>query len=105
MEKSYKLSAYKIYWAEFFPTTGRVVTKQDQKVLGARLTHMNMETYRKHFASKHDAIEFLTNFSGKLSKRYKVMLFSDKQMSMAKQENGYRIPYTDEQKKEVYYVG
>jgi hypothetical protein len=99
------LSAYKIYWAEFIPTTGRVVTKRDQKALGARLTHMNMETYRKPFSSKQEAIEFLANFSGKLSKRYKVMLFSDKQMSMAKQENGYRIPYTDKQMKEVYYVG
>lgn len=105
MEKSYKLSAYKIYWAEFIPTTGRVVTKQDQKALGATITHMNMRTYRKLFASKQDAIEFLTNFSGKLSKRYKVMLFSDKQLIMAKPDDGYRIPYTDKQMKEVYYVG
>lgn len=60
---------------------------------------------RLHFADKQKAIDFLTTFSGKLDKRYKALLFTDKQFSMAKREDNFAIPYTQKQLKEVYFVG
>ena len=99
------LSPYKIMWAEFTPTTGRVVTKHDQKVLGAITALRRQKYYRRHFASKQQALEFINTFSSKLNKRYMVRLFTDKQFGMAKQKDGYAIPYTKKQLAEVYYVG
>ena len=99
-------SSYTIYWAEFTPVTGRVVTKHDRKQLG-EICNIGTKTkyYRKHFPSKEDAIRFLKSFDKKLDKRYMVRLFTDKQFGMAKEEDGYAIPYTSKQREEVYYVG
>lgn len=102
------LSAYKIYWAEFTPVTGKFVTKKDIaaiKGFSDRYIGRYNTYYRHHFASKERALEFIKNFDKKLSKRYKVRLFTDKQFGMAKQENGYAIPYTKKQLAEVYYIG
>jgi len=102
-----EVSAYKIWWAEFTPTTGRFVTKHDNKVISGRI--INLGIYQKrillHFPSKEKAIEFISTFSKKLDKRYAIRLFTDKQFSMANQENGYTIPYTKKQLNEIYYVG
>ena len=100
-----EFSPYKIYWAEFTPTTGRVVTQHDQKALGAIQVWRGQKNYRRHFASKEKALEFVNKFDKKLDKRYQVRLFTDKQFGMAKQENGYAIPYTKKQLAEVYYIG
>lgn len=101
-----KTSAYKIYWAEFTPTTGKVVTKHDRKQFGEVLcNYTGAKTYRKHFPNKEAALDYVKNFDKKLDKKYMVRLFTDKQFSMAKQENGYAIPYTQKQLDEVYYVG
>lgn len=99
------LSAYKIYWAEFFPTTGRFVTQKDIKALGDNPRGKHFKTYRKHFPSKEKAIQFIFGFNKKLSKRYRVLLCTDKQFGMAKQETGYAIPYTLKQLAEDYYIG
>lgn len=102
------LSAYKIYLAEFTPTTGKYITKSDIATIEGyadRYTGRYNTNYRKHFASKERALEFINNFNKKLSKRYMVRLFTDKQFGMAKQENGYAIPYTKKQLEEVYYIG
>ena len=102
------LSAYKIYWAEFTPVTGKFVTKKDIAAIQGysdRYIGRYNKNYRKHFASKERALEFINNFNKKLSKRYMVRLFTDKQFGMAKQENGYAIPYTKKQLAEVYYIG
>lgn len=101
-------SAYKIYWAEFTPVKGKYITKKDIAVIQGnsdRYIGRYNTNYRKHFASKDRALEFIKNFDKKLSKRYMVRLFTDKQLGMAKQENGYAIPYTKKQLEEVYYVG
>ena len=103
-----QLSPYKVYWAEFTPVTGKFVTKKDvatiQGYSDKYIGRYNIY-YRRHFASKEKAIEFITNFNKKLSKKYMVRLFTDKQFGMAKQENGYVIPYTKKQLKEIYYIG
>lgn len=104
--KTLELSPYKIYWAEFIPMTGLYVTKKDIAALGEKFYRgIHNKTYRKHFPSKEKAIAFVTNFNGKLSKRYKVLLCTDKQFGMTKQEEGYAIHYTKKQLQEVYYVG
>lgn len=100
-----EISAYKIYWAEFTPTRGMVVTKHDQKALGEVVPLIGAKNLRKHFASKKKAVDYINTFSKKLDKRYMVRLFTDKQFSMARQEDGYAIPYTKKQFSEVYYVG
>ena len=102
------LSAYKIYWAEFTPVTGKYITKKDIATIQGyadRYIGRYNTNYRKHFASKERALEFINNFNKKLSKRYMVRLFTDKQFGMAKQETGYAIPYTKKQLAEVYYIG
>lgn len=103
-----RFSAYKIYWAEFTPVTGKYITKKDIATIQGhadRYIGRYNTNYFKHFASKERALEFINNFNKKLSKRYMVRLFTDKQFGMAKQENGYAIPYTKKQMEEVYYVG
>lgn len=103
-----KISPYKVYWAEFTPVTGKYVTKKDIATIRGyndRFIGRYNKNYRHHFPSKECAIEFINGFNKKLSKRYMVHLFTDKQFSMAKQENGYAIPYTKKQLEEVYYVG
>ena len=108
MKNQTSLSPYKIYWAEFTPVTGKFITKKDIAAIRGycnRYVGRYNTYYRQHFPSKEKAVEFITNFNKKLSKRYMVRLFTDKQFGMAKQENGYAIPYTKKQLREVYYVG
>ena len=105
---SNNLSPYKVYWAEFTPTTGKYVTKKDIATIqgySSRYDGRYNKNFRKHFASKERALEFITTFSKKLSKRYMVRLFTDKQFGLACQENGYAIPYTKKQMQEIYYIG
>ena len=104
---SITLSPYKIYWAEFTPVTGKYITKKDIAAIQGSDRYIGRynTNYRKPFASKERALEFINNFDKKLSKRYMVRLFTDKQFGMAKQENGYAIPYTKKQLAEVYYIG
>ena len=101
------LSSYRIYWAEFTPVTGKYVTKKDIAAIKGNAFYVGKynTNYRQHFPSKEKALEFISNFDKKLSKRYSVRLFTDKQFGMAKPENGYAIPYTQKQLNEVYYVG
>lgn len=102
------LSAYKICWAEFTPITGKYISKKDITAIEGHIDRYigsHNTNYRKHFASKERALEFINNFNKKLSKPYMVRLFTDKQFGMAKQETGYAIPYTKKQLEEVYYIG
>lgn len=98
-------SAYRVFWAEFFPAYG-VVTKHDRKQLGEIMTdYKSPKTYRRHFPSKAKAVEFLTNFDKNLDKSYTVRLFSDRQFSLAKESEDYRIHYTRKQWIESYEIG
>ncbi len=101
-----ELSAYRIFWAEFFPAYG-VVTKHDRKQIDGFSGMMgnSPKTYRKHFASKEKAVEFLKNFNKPLDKSYTVRLFTDRQFGLAKQSEGYRIHYTRKQWAETYEIG
>ncbi len=100
-------SAYTIYWAEFTPTVGKYVTKADIiKIKGYDDGYIGRyNTYfRKHFPSKAAALEFIKSFGKKLSKRYAVRLFTDKQYGMITREKD-AVPYTRKQLAEVYYIG
>ena len=97
------LSPYKIVWVEFIPFYG-YVTQHDQKQLGAIETFSKRKTYRECFQNKDVAINFLRSFSKKLDKSYRCLISTDKQFGMAKEENNYKIQYTDKQKKEVFYL-
>lgn len=97
-------SPYKVIWAEFFPAYG-IVTKHDRKQFGDILCLGRKKTYRKHFANKSAAYEYICTFNKKLDKPYIVRLFTDKQFSLAKEADGYAIPYTNKQYAETYRIG
>lgn len=109
IKKYSEFSPYKVYWAIFTPTTGKVVTKKDEKTLSGHsyVTKAKaMKYYAKHFNTKEDALEFIQNFNGKLENKYKVRLLTDKQFGMTKTTVS-ELPeflFTDKQLKEVYYI-
>lgn len=104
--KTTVLSKYRICWAEFFPSHG-LVTKHDRKQIDGivGLPGKSPKTYRKYFSSKEKAVEFLTGFNKTLDKPYTVRLFTDRQLSLANQSDGYRIHYTRKQWAETYDIG
>lgn len=104
-QKDIFINPYKIIWVEFFPTKGEYVPRGDRKLLGdTLLLGSKVKTYRKWFVSKEKALMFLENIRGKLSQQYKCLLSTDKQFGMAKEKDGYVIPYTKKQLAEAYYV-
>lgn len=46
----------------------------------------------------------MRNFRKRLDKNYRCYISSDKQFGMAREENGYKIPYTEKQLKEVFIL-
>ena len=104
MEKNeFKLSPYKFIWVEFFPNKG-FVTMHDQRVFGASFPTPRLKTYRKPFGNKDAALAFINRFFKKLDKSYTCLLSTDKQYGMAKESEGYAIPYTKKQLEEKYYI-
>ena len=97
------LSPYKIVWVEFFPSQG-YVTKHDQKLLGALDAIEKLRTFKMCYPNKEAAINFIHTFNKRLDKNYKCLISTDKQFGMATEENGYKIPYTEKQKEEVYIL-
>lgn len=98
------LNRYKTTWAEITPTSG-IVTRHDQKAFGQVMIYRNLQTLRKWFVNKEDAVNYVTNFNKRLDKSYTVRFFTDKQFSMAKESENYRIEYTQKQLQEVYTIG
>ena len=100
-----EFSPYKVTWVELIPNTG-IVTKHDRKIFGEFLPAGKERTHRKHFPSKEDAISWIKNFdASRLDKAYTCYLFTDKQFSLAKAENGLAIPYTRKQLENPYTLG
>lgn len=104
-----EFSPYKVHWAIFTPTTGKVVTKKDEKTLSGHsyVTKAKaMKYYAKHFATKKEALEFIQNFNGKLENKYQVRLLTDKQFGMTKITVGElpEFQFTEQQAKEIYYI-
>lgn len=93
-------SPYKITWIEIRPMTGRTVTAADARKMRNVCVHRNGFGYA-HFPNKKSALEWL-HTERKLSKKYEARLFTDKQFGMAKEENGYAIPFTTKQYNEVF---
>lgn len=102
MTQNITLSAYQITWIEIRPTSGRKVTLSDAKKMGRVSIHRNGYGYT-HFANKERALAWLEEQSNKhYSKGYEARIFSDKQFGMAKESNGYAIPFTSQQLANVY---
>lgn len=104
-----KNSPYKVHWAIFTPTTGKVVTKKDEKTLSgySYVTKAKaMKYFAKHFNTKEEALEFIQNFNGKLENKYQVRLLTDKQFGMTKITVGElpSFPFTKQQANEIYYI-
>lgn len=100
-----EFSPYKVTWVELIPNTG-IVTKHDRKIFGEFRPSGKERTHRKHFPSKEDAISWIKNFdASRLDKSYTCYLFTDKQFSLAKAENGFAIPYTTKQRNTPYTLG
>lgn len=98
------LNPYQITWVEFRATTG-IATKADcLKINVTDNRGLNKRAFYRHFPSKEQAIDFLTSFNKKLDKCYECRLFTDKQFGMRKEEEGYRIPFTENQLNEVYFI-
>lgn len=99
------MSKYNSWWAEFTPTTG-IVTLHDRRLLGdIMLLGNKAKRYRKYMGSKEDAIRFVKSFNKRLDKRYEVRFFTSAQFGLAKEKDGYAIPFTSKQLEEVYYIG
>lgn len=104
MEKSIKLSPYKVYWVELTPSEG-IVTKHDRRLFGDTYQRGTEKRHRKHFPSKQEALDWLANFDAtRLDKSYSCCLFTDKQFSLAKAEYNFAIPFTTKQRNEVYHL-
>ena len=104
MEKSIKLSPYKVYWVELVPNKG-IVTKHDRRLFGDTYPRGTEKRHRKHFPSKQEALDYLANFDAtRLDKSYTCRLFTDKQFCLAKAEDNFAIPFTTKQRNEVYHL-
>lgn len=95
------LSPYKIVWVEFKPKRG-YVTRHDQKQFGAMLTIPKINKHYRWFTNKDEAVKYLTSFRKPLDKEYTCLICTDKQYGLAEASNNYEIPFTEEQRKEVY---
>ena len=95
------LSPYKIVWVEFTPKKGYVTT-HDQKQFGAMLTIPKINKHYRWFTNKDEAVKYLTSFRKPLDKEYSCLICTDKQYGLAEPGNNYEIPFTEEQRKEVY---
>lgn len=104
-QKNKEFSAYRICWAEFIPMAGRCVTVKDIRALNVYAHGIHHKTFRMHFATKENAVQFIKRFDRKLTKRYKVLLCTDRQFGLARMEDGYEIKYTKKQIREALYVG
>lgn len=102
MTHNISLSSYRITWVEVRPTSGRKVTIADAHKMGYISIHRNGYGYI-HFSSKERAAAWLEEQKGKtFSKHYEARMFTDKQFGMAKQSEGYAIPFTARQFANVY---
>ena len=102
------LSPFKIYWAEFTPVDGKIATLKDIYAINGS-AHKYIGRFHANclrwFGSKARALDFIQTFNKKLSKKYMVRLFTDKQFGMTKIAEGEEIPYTKKQLVKVYFIG
>lgn len=94
------ISSYKTVWVEFIPKSGKV-TAHDQKAFGAFTIVKNAKTFRNVFVSIEAAKQYVRNFNKVLDTEYSVLYSSDKQFGMAKESEGFAIPYTKQQLSDV----
>lgn len=103
--KAEELSAYVITWAEIVPTRGKYVPMCDQRHLGVIVPCRREERVFKHFPNIDKARAWVARVDGgRLSKRYEVRFFTDKQFGMRSREDGYKVPYTKKQFEKVTII-
>ena len=109
MNENKEWSAYKLCWVEYRAVEGKV-KKTDAKILSksgqlASVSFYTPDRLYDHFPSREKAEEWVSMINKeKLSKKYEVRFFTDKQYSLAKKENGYAIPFTSKQEKEMFVI-
>jgi len=106
MENSINLNPYKVTWVEFRATKG-IVTKHDKRVM--HVQGCTKHRFYKFFGSKQNAVDFLNDDLtkrdfAKLDKSYECRILTDKQYSLAKEENGYKIEFTEHQENEMIVI-
>lgn len=100
---------YRVTWVEFRPESG-IATKADIRKLDSFVPRygsacdIHTGCHYKWFACKTDAVNFLQNFSKKLSKRYECRLFTDKQFGDRNEKDGHKVHFTKKQENEVFYI-
>lgn len=66
------------------------------------LTIPKINKHYRWFTNKDEAVKYLTSFRKPLDKEYTCLICTDKQYGLAEASNNYEIPFTEEQRKEVY---
>lgn len=66
------------------------------------LTIPKINKHYRWFTNKDEAVKYLTSFRKPLDKEYACLIYTDKQYGLAEASNNYEIPFTEEQRKEVY---
>lgn len=102
------LNPYKITWLAFVPASGRnVVTLRDQQMINRSKCFMRKgeAVIFEHFASTSKASEAINRLAGKLSKKYKVYQFTDKQFSMLKFGQDFSEVLTTKQMHDACVIG
>ncbi len=117
MKKSnYLLNPYTIYWIALIPLKG-VATKKDAETASKIVSNSksyfssSKQSIYTHLPNKEKGNQIIKLLKNKLSKTYKVYLFTDKQFGMASKDGnlkinstGNLIPLTSKQLKEAVNV-
>ena len=99
------INPYTIYWFSLIPVKG-VATIADQKIIKCSkfgLTKGSKEVC-VHSPNKEKAIAKLNSLAGKLSKQYRVYLYTDKQFGMRTYNSDVTAILTAKQKEESFLI-
>lgn len=98
-------SAYRITWVEIRPSAGGVVTKRDCLKMDKFHSRDLTGYFYKWFLNREKAVDYIKELQTKqYDKEYECRLFTDKQFSLRKREDGYKVPFTTKQYNEVYLL-
>ena len=100
-----KLNPYTIYWFTLIPVNG-IVPLSDQKIItGSKFfTSKGAKMISVHSPNKEAAIFKINALFGKLSKKYRVYLYTDKQYGMRNYNSELITILTEKQKNESFII-
>lgn len=96
LKKQITLNPYTIHWLALVPLKG-VATKADGKIASKLVSNYNSYfsvskfSIFTHQPNKEAAIEKILKIKGKLSKKYKAYIFTDKQFGLASKDGNLNI--------------